>query len=64
MDKTESTIENSEYVVEISEYIEQLLTERPDKRKRKIYNDWYKEINGLAKKCNKLANFNIYGILK
>jgi hypothetical protein len=57
-------LRNSTYVVDLSELIEQLLTERPDKRKKKLYNDWCKEINDLANKCNKLAKFPIYGVLK
>lgn len=64
MKEKEYTIENSPYVVELSEYIEQLLTERPDKRKKKIYEDWKKEINNLIKKCNTLANHPIYNIIK
>ena len=63
MDK-EYEIENSPYVVELSEYIEQVLTERPDKRKKTIYKDWLKEVNELIKKCNKLANHPIYAVLK
>lgn len=55
---------SSTLVVELSEYIEQLLTERPDRRKKALYNEWVKEINALADKCNKLANYNIYGVLK
>ena len=62
--REEYIIENSPYVVELSEYIEQLLTEIPDKRKKKDYNIWYKEINDLVTKCNKLANFPIYGTLR
>lgn len=57
-------IENTPYVVELSEYIEQLLTERPDKRKKSDYKQWYNEINDLATKCNQLAKFPIYGTLK
>lgn len=60
----EYTIENSPYVVELCEYIEQVYTERPDKRKKQAYKDWYNEINKLVVKCNKLANYSIYGVLK
>lgn len=62
--KEEYTIENSPYVVELSEYIEQVLTEKPDKRKKSIYNDWLKEVNNLIKKCNKLANYPIFAVVK
>lgn len=62
--KEEYDIENSPYVVELSEYIEQVLTEKPDKRKKKVYEDWKKEVNKLIKRCNTLANHPIYGIVK
>lgn len=38
-----------ETVVECSEFVEQLFTERPDKRKKKLYEEWIKEINTYAK---------------
>jgi hypothetical protein len=60
----EYEIENSPYVVELAEYIEQVLTERPDKRKKTVYKDWLKEVNELIKKCNKLANHPIYAVIK
>lgn len=60
----EYTIENSPYVVELSEYIEQMLTEKPDKRKKKVYEDWKKELNKIIKKCNTLANHPIYPLIK
>jgi len=55
---------NSTYVVELSELIEQVITERPDKRKKELYKSWYKEVNELVDKCNKLAKYNIYGVIK
>jgi hypothetical protein len=60
----EYLIENSPYVVELSEYIEQVLTEKPDKRKKKVYEEWLKEVNKLIKKCNTLANHPIYATIK
>lgn len=63
MDK-EYNIKNSEYVVELSEYIEQVLTEVPDRRNRTNYNVWKKEINYLIEKINKLANHKIYSLIK
>lgn len=60
----EYEIENSPYVVELAEYIEQVLTEKPDKRKKTVYKDWLKEVNELIKKCNKLANHPIYAVIK
>lgn len=53
-----------ETVVECSEFVEQLFTERPDRRKKKLYEEWIKEINKYAKLCNKMANYPIYGKLK
>lgn len=55
---------NSSYVVELSELIEQVITERPDKRKKELYKSWYNEVNELVNKCNKLAKFPIYGVIK
>jgi len=63
MDK-EYDIKNSEYVVELSEYIEQVLTEVPDRRNRTNYNVWKKEINYLIERINKLANHKIYSPIK
>ena len=63
MDK-EYDIKNSEYVVELSEYIEQVLTEVPDRRNRTNYNVWKKEINYLIERINKLANHKIYSLVK
>ncbi len=60
----EYSIENSPYVVELSEYIEQVLTEMPNKRKKKIYEEWKKEVNKLITRCNNLANHKIYSIIK
>lgn len=50
-------------VVEYNEEIETLLSERPDKRKKKLYQEWLQEINELASEANKLANFKLYGKL-
>lgn len=57
-------IENSPYVVELTEYIEQVFTEKPDKRKKKIYNEWKEEINKVITRCNKLANMPLYALVK
>ena len=42
----------------------EVLTEKTDKRKKSIYNDWLKEVNNLIKKCNKLANYPIFAVVK
>jgi len=55
---------DSTLVVDLTELIEQVITERPDKRKKELYKTWYKEVNELVNKCNKLAKFPIYGIIK
>lgn len=53
-----------ENVVEYNDYIEQLLNEKPDKRKKTLYKEWLQEINHFAREANKLAKFPIYGIFK
>lgn len=55
---------DSSLVVELSEYIEQLLTERPDKRKKKVFDDWAKDVNKYITKCNMLAKTEIYEKIK
>ena len=62
--KEEYEIKNSPYVVELSEYIEQVLTEVPDRRNRTNYNVWKKEINYLIERINKLANYKLYSLIK
>jgi len=62
--KEEYEIKNSPYVVELSEYIEQVLTEVPDRRNRTNYNVWKKEINYLIERINKLANHKLYSLIK
>lgn len=60
----ESNRKEFETVVECSEFVEQLMTERPDRRKKKLYEEWIKEVNYYARLCNKMADFQIYGKLK
>lgn len=62
--KEEYEIKNSPYVVELSEYIEQVLTEVPDRRNRTNYNVWKKEINYLIERINKLADHKLYSLIK
>lgn len=62
--KEEYEIKNSPYVVELSEYIEQVLTEVPDRRNRTNYNVWKKEINYLIERINKLAKHPLYSLVK
>ncbi len=50
-------------VLEITDYIEFLYGERPDRRKKE-YKIWYDEINQWVVKVNDLANFKLYAVLK
>ena len=51
-------------VIEYTEMVEELLTLRPDARKKSIYKEWINEINFYASEANKLANYPIYGKFK
>lgn len=51
-------------VVEYTEMVEELLSQRPDARKKVIYKEWLSEINYYADKANKLAKYPIYGKFK
>jgi len=60
----ENNYEEETSVVILSEYIEQLLTEKPNgKTQKKLYNEWKTEVNKYIKKCNSLAKHNIYKLL-
>jgi ElaB/YqjD/DUF883 family membrane-anchored ribosome-binding protein len=51
-------------VIELTDEIEQLLEERPDKRKRKEYQEWKLKVNELIKKVNELSKFKMYNLVK
>lgn len=51
-------------VIELTDEIEQLLEEKPDKRKRKEYQEWKERVNSLIKKVNELAKFKMYNPVK
>jgi len=51
-------------VVELTDEIEQLLEEKPDKRKKKEYQEWKLKVNELIKQVNQLAKFKMYNIVK
>jgi hypothetical protein len=47
-------------VLEMTEQIEALYLERPDRRKKVLYKEWFDEINKLVDACNKAAKYEIY----
>jgi len=51
-------------VVELTDEIEQLLEEKPDKRKKKEYQEWKLRVNELIKQVNQLAKFKMYNLVK
>ena len=51
-------------VLELTEEIELLLEEQPDRRKKKEYKEWVAEINKKIETVNAAAKFKIYGIVK
>jgi ElaB/YqjD/DUF883 family membrane-anchored ribosome-binding protein len=51
-------------VLELSDEIEQLLEEKPDKRKKKEYQEWKLRVNELIKQVNALSKFKMYNIVK
>ena len=51
-------------VVELTDEIEQLLEEKPDKRKKKEYQEWKLKVNELIKEVNQLSKFKMYNPVK
>lgn len=51
-------------VLEISDTIELMLENKPDKRKKKEYQAWKDEVNKLIKEINQLAKFKMYNPVK
>ena len=51
-------------VLELSDEIEQLLEEKPDKRKKKEYQEWKLRVNELIKEVNQLSKFKMYNPVK
>ena len=51
-------------VLEISDTIEEMLENKPDKRKKKEYQEWKEEVNRLIKEINQLAKFKMYNPVK
>jgi len=63
-DLEEEKLKVFDTVIEYTEMVEELLSHRPDARKKSIYKEWINEINYYADKANKLAKFPIYGKFK
>ena len=51
-------------VLELSDQIELMLEQKPDKRKKKEYQAWKEEVNQLIKEINQLAKFKMYNPVK
>ena len=51
-------------VLELTDEIEQLLEEKPDKRKKKEYQEWRLKVNELIKEVNQLSKFKMYNPVK
>lgn len=51
-------------VLELTDEIELLLEEKPDKRKKKEYQEWKLKVNELIKKVNELSKFKMYNPVK
>lgn len=52
-----------ENVVDLTDRIEELFTDIPDKRKKKEYQEWKLTINKLIQELNKLCKFKMYNII-
>ena len=51
-------------VTDLTEIIEQMFDNQPDKRKKKEYSEWKDTINKLIEECNKLCKFKMYFVIK
>ena len=51
-------------VLELSDQIELMLEQKPDKRKKKEYQEWKDEVNRLIKEVNQLSKFKMYNPVK
>lgn len=51
-------------VIELTDRIEELLEDKPDKRKRKEYQEWKLEVNQLINEVNQIAKFKMYNPVK
>jgi hypothetical protein len=51
-------------VVDLVERVEILFEEKPDKRKKKEYEEWQNTINLIIQELNKLCKFKMYNLIK
>ena len=51
-------------VLEISDAIEEMLENKPDKRKKKEYQEWKVTINKLIEEVNRASKIKMYSIVK
>lgn len=57
-------LETYDTVIEYTDKVEKVLLERPDARKKLLYQQWFDEINYYADKANKMAKYPLYGKIK
>lgn len=63
-DEEDIKLKKFDSVIEYTEMVEDLLSSKPDARRKSIYKEWLNEINYYASEANKLAKFPIYGKFK
>lgn len=51
-------------VTDLVERVEQLFSDKPDKRKKKEYKEWETTINLIIDELNKLCKFKMYNKIK
>ena len=51
-------------VTTLVERVEQLFSDKPDKRKKKEYKEWEDTINLVIEELNKLCKFKMYNKIK
>jgi hypothetical protein len=51
-------------VIDLVERVEQLFSNKPDKRKKKEYKEWETTINLIIDELNKLCKFKMYNKIK
>lgn len=59
-EEDEPRLKEFDTVIENTDTVEILRTQRPDARKKKLYKEWEAEISYYANQANKLAGFKIY----
>lgn len=51
-------------VIDLTNKIEELFSQEPDKRKKTEHKEWKDTINKLIQDCNKLCKFKMYFVIK